>query len=333
MLAIKLLGQFSVMLDGRLVEIPSRPAQLLLANLLLNAGSPQPREVLAGLLWPDSSSENARANLRHALWQLRPAIDPAGDTRADYIVHTPHDITFNRQSAYTFDVDILQCERPNWTTEALMDAAVAYGGELLPGFYESWVVLERARLAVVFDRRMTRLLDQLIDERRWDDALAWAARWMTLEVAPEHAYRAMMRAYGALGDSGRVVAAYEQCRDVLLAELGVEPSPETRRLAESLVRFAPSGPPFLGDHPDFAGRDHVAHRIAARKPVSGTRPAPVATPIAIEWRRAGPYRLVLGLAAVVVAVDITLAGRRRAGRAQDRHVGIRNRVSRKKLGF
>jgi DNA-binding SARP family transcriptional activator len=65
MLEVKLLGQFEVLQDGRHLTIPTRNAQSLFAYLILNAGKAQRRERLAGLLWPDSSEDNARGNLRH----------------------------------------------------------------------------------------------------------------------------------------------------------------------------------------------------------------------------------------------------------------------------
>ena len=74
MLEIRLLGQFEVRIDGKPIEIPSRPAQSLLAYLILNAKVSHRREKLAGLLWPDSDETNARRNLSQALWRLRKAI-------------------------------------------------------------------------------------------------------------------------------------------------------------------------------------------------------------------------------------------------------------------
>ncbi len=235
MLDIRLLGQLRVMLDDRPVKLATRPAQLLLIHLVLQRETPQPREVVAELLWPASTSENARANLRHALWQLRAAVDGVAGSPTPYLVHTPHAIAFNCRSDYTLDVEILEREQPVWTTAALIDAAAAYHGELLPGFYESWIILERERLAVVFERRMSRLLDRLLEEGRWDDTLLWAERWITLDNAPEPAYRAMMRAYAALGDSSGVMVAYRHCRDALRTGLGVEPSQATQALVEQLT--------------------------------------------------------------------------------------------------
>jgi DNA-binding SARP family transcriptional activator len=75
MLEVRLLGQFEVLRDGRRLTIPTRNAQSLFAYLILNAGKAIRREKLAGLLWPDSSEENARSNLRHELWRLRKAIE------------------------------------------------------------------------------------------------------------------------------------------------------------------------------------------------------------------------------------------------------------------
>jgi DNA-binding SARP family transcriptional activator len=67
MLRIYFLGQFRVEVDRQPVAIPSRPAQSLFAYLALNSGIVHRREKLAGLLWPDSSDEHARAYLRQGI--------------------------------------------------------------------------------------------------------------------------------------------------------------------------------------------------------------------------------------------------------------------------
>ena len=84
MLDVRLLGKFEVMQDGRRLIIPTRNAQSLFAYLMLNAGIAHRRERLAGLLWPDSSEDNARSNLRHELWRLRKALGNEAES------HLPH---------------------------------------------------------------------------------------------------------------------------------------------------------------------------------------------------------------------------------------------------
>lgn len=83
MLEIYLLGQFRAVLDGQPVQIPERPAQSLLAYLVLRPGAEHRREKLAGMLWPDSGEPHARSYLRHALWRIRKSVKDAGGTRID----------------------------------------------------------------------------------------------------------------------------------------------------------------------------------------------------------------------------------------------------------
>jgi DNA-binding SARP family transcriptional activator len=105
MLEVKLLGQFEVLRDGRRLTIPTRNAQSLLVYLVLNAGKSHRRERLAGLLWPDSSEENARSNLRHELWRLRKALESGGE--APFLVD---DLTipFKPPKEYALDVGVLE---------------------------------------------------------------------------------------------------------------------------------------------------------------------------------------------------------------------------------
>jgi DNA-binding SARP family transcriptional activator len=44
-----------------------------------------------------------------------------------------------------------------------------------------------------------------------------------------------MTCYAELGEKSRVLAHYEELRDLLWQELGVEPSPETVALVETLL--------------------------------------------------------------------------------------------------
>src|SRR5512134_3414977 len=90
MLEIRLLGEFNLRRNGQTVGIPSRPAQSLLAFLILTAGTVHRRERLAGLLWPEISDADARRNLRRALWHIRKATDGQMQLQTDDINITFH---------------------------------------------------------------------------------------------------------------------------------------------------------------------------------------------------------------------------------------------------
>jgi hypothetical protein len=67
--ALRLFGVPEIERDGRPVHVARRKALALLAYLAATQ-QPQPRDLLAALLWPDLGQENARAMVRHALSAL-----------------------------------------------------------------------------------------------------------------------------------------------------------------------------------------------------------------------------------------------------------------------
>lgn len=243
MLQVWLLGQFEIRVEGRRAVIPSRAAQSLLAFLLMTAGTQHRREKLAGMLWPEMSEENARHNFRHELWRVRKSITPPSPTSPEYILAEDFTIGFNPNANYWLDV--LQLQRPADDLQSLVSNLSLYHGELLPGFYDDWVGLERERIAGVFEQKMQPLLEQLISDRQWQHVLEWADRWIALGQTPEPAYRGLMRAYAALGEPAKAALAYEHCAEALRNDLGVEPSPETRALFDELVRGDKTAQPML----------------------------------------------------------------------------------------
>jgi predicted ATPase/DNA-binding SARP family transcriptional activator len=231
MLEIRLLGTFEIKEGKKTVGITSRPAQSLFAYLVLSAGTSHRREKLAGMLWPDSLEETARSNLRHALWRIRKVI-PA-KPGVEYLLTDDLSITFNASSEYWLDVDQVEKLGEGASIDHLMTVLAEYQGELLPGFYEDWVILAREHIASVFEHHMARLLSLLQEQQRWLDTLHWAERWIELGQKPETAYRALMSAHAAKGDMSKVAAAYERCAKTL-KEFGIEPSDQTQALYQRL---------------------------------------------------------------------------------------------------
>jgi DNA-binding SARP family transcriptional activator len=275
MLEVRLLGQFELRVDGVVQVLPSRPAQSLLAYLVLHAGTPQRRERLAGLLWPDRSDVSARRNLRTALWHIRKVLGDEKAAAGGYILSDGITTTFNQESAYWLDVSALEgAAEAGRTSTALIEIVSLYRGELLPGFYDDWVVLERDRLETVFEAGMVRLLGLLLAEERWSDVLAWSGRWIAFGQAPEPAYRALMAAHAGLRDLPSVARVYSRCQEALREELGVEPSAATVTLYEALIRGeSPAGlaPQILPGSPPRTTSAQPADEAAAG-PAPGDAP-------------------------------------------------------------
>src|SRR5215207_597644 len=231
MLEVRLLGRFEVSRDGKPIAITSRPAQSLFAYLILSAGTSHRREKLAGLFWPDSLEETARDNLRHALWRVRKALESASSVR--FLHADDLGIGFEKSSDYWLDAADLEKLSENASADELMAVLSEYQGELLPGFYDEWVALEREHLASIFEHHMARLMSLLQTENRWLDILEWSEHWIQLGQKPEPAYRALMSAHAAKGDMSKVAATYERCVKSL-HEFGMEPSEQTKEVYENL---------------------------------------------------------------------------------------------------
>jgi predicted ATPase/DNA-binding SARP family transcriptional activator len=231
MLEVRLLGTFEIKYKKKSISISSRPSQSLFAYLLLSAGTSHRREKLAGMLWPDSLEETARDNLRHSLWRIRKALPPT--PKAEYLLTDDLSIAFNASSEYWLDAAELEKLRENTSAAELISVLSEYQGELLSGFYDEWVELEREHLSSIFEHHMARLLSLLKAENRWLDVLDWSERWIKLGKKPEPAFQALMSAHAAKGDMSKVAATYERYVKSL-REFGIEPSKPTKELYENL---------------------------------------------------------------------------------------------------
>ncbi len=208
---------------------------------MLNADKSHRRERLAGLLWPESEESNARGNLRHALWRLGKSIGRG------YFHTQSGSIAFNTQEPFRLDVAVLEEGPRDDSLEAMLEVVSAYEGELLPGFYDDWIDLERERLKSVYEQRMKGLLERLVNEHRWAAVLEWGERWIGHGQFSEQPYRALMRAHWALGDRANLAATYHRLRDSLEQEMDIEPSPQTQKLYDELVESEFPGHP---SHPE-----------------------------------------------------------------------------------
>jgi len=242
MLRVRLLGTFNVTYKNKVVSLASRPAQSLLAYLILSAGTAHRREKLAGMLWPDSLEGTARDNLRHALWRVRKALESGSPT--PFLQADDLSIGFKQSSEYWLDAAELENVSETAPADELIAVLSAYEGELLPGFYDEWVVLEREHLSSIFEHHMARLMSLLQANQRWLDILDWAERWIKLGQKPEPAFQALMSAHAAKGDMSKVAATYERCVRSL-REFGIEPSNQTKELYENLKSSEESPKPIL----------------------------------------------------------------------------------------
>jgi predicted ATPase len=128
--------------DAVIRHWPSQPTALLLATLAMAPGRPRAREALIELLWPGAPPQAGRNRLRQALSALRRLLeDPARDLPV--VLHADHRTV--HIDAAAVGCDAAEFERA-LAEHRFADARAAWGGELMPGIYDDWVVEARERL-------------------------------------------------------------------------------------------------------------------------------------------------------------------------------------------
>lgn len=220
----------------RSVEGLPRGAQRLVAHLCLS-GRP-PRAAIAGHLWPDVPEDHAHGSLRSALWRLHKAapglvevtgssLALAAGVRVDVRDLTDWARRVQDPGSVLDDVEVPDC---------------SVRGELLPGWFDDWVLLERERLRQLRMHALELVAERLSDAGRHGDALQAAYAAVHAEPLRESAHRTVVRVHLAEGNLAEALRAYERFHALLADELGVAPSEHMTRLVHALRRPRPAVP-------------------------------------------------------------------------------------------
>ena len=265
MLQVTLLGEQAIADDATgTVRTRSSRTIALVGFLVVHAGSPQTRQRIAGLFWPDSTDAQALTNLRRELHHLRQVL---GDETS--LVVTSKDLCWHDTESCRVDVRTFGIQRRAALAAAATDdadgvltyarAAIAeYQGDLLPGMYDDWLLEARSEL----ERQCVDLCDRLSQARaRTGDlsgAVAAARRRVALQPLEEVGYRTLMQLQADLGDRAGAVSTYHHCASALERELGLDPDQATRRTLDRLLAQAPpaAAPPQTIEAP--VGRSGLA---------------------------------------------------------------------------
>jgi DNA-binding SARP family transcriptional activator/TolB-like protein/Tfp pilus assembly protein PilF len=221
--------------DGRDLETLARQSKRTALLIYLAAAVPNGlhrRDTLLALFWPELDETHARASLSQALYVLRNELgEQAIVTRGDGEVGLSRDVVWCDARAFEAALDAGQ------PAEAL----ALYRGALLDGFFlsdvpefERWLERERDRLrerAAVGGWALAEAsaaAGDVFEAERW-------ARWAAaLAPADEAVIRRLMTFLRGQGDRAAALRAYAAYTLTLKQEYELEPSAETRALAEAI---------------------------------------------------------------------------------------------------
>jgi DNA-binding SARP family transcriptional activator len=247
--AVLLFGGPYVMQNGGRLEVPDGSKRLLVF-VALSTGRVD-RRFVAGSLWPVGDDERAAGNLRSALWRLRCAgIDLLDSDKRGLILRpgTVVDVTIVCDwAARLVAGSVTQADlcTVGWRNNAM---------DLLPGWYDDWVIFERERIRQRLLHALEMLSRRLVLAGRYAEAVEAAISAVSADPLRESANRVLIEAHLAEGNLIEGRRAYERYRDIVRRELGVEPGRDLASLVE------------VGHRPDHRGY-WDGHSALTRQPV------------------------------------------------------------------
>ncbi|HEX4245226.1 MAG TPA: BTAD domain-containing putative transcriptional regulator [Acidimicrobiales bacterium] len=233
---LHLLGTFELRMDDRVVDVPAS-AQRVLA-LVAFQRRPIHRLHLAGLLWPDVPEDRAKANLRSALWRLNSCTSTV-IRRVQGQLALSEDTTVDVHQLADRATRLLHSHEQ--VTEADLECA-GLDVELLPDWYEEWLVPEREHLRQLRLHALEALGYRLVELHRLAEAVLVALDAVHADPLRESAHRLLIEVHLAEGNRSEAVRQQRRYARLLYTELGIAPSPAF----EALLPVEPSITPMAG---------------------------------------------------------------------------------------
>ncbi len=239
-LSIYGLGRSQVKMDGKPVTATSwanqKRARELFFFLLTNPNKSLTKEEIGLSLWPDSSTDQLRLQFRNTVYYIRYALGQ------DVILSNERRYAFNADMDYSYDVQEFErklqqaesSETDSLKIKVLQECLELYQGEFFPEGEGIWVMTERQRLAQMCEHSRLTLAQLLLEKGEPKLALIQCQTILADNHCMESAHRLSMQAHAALGDRLGIINQYEQCKQFLQDELGLEPSKETEYLYKIL---------------------------------------------------------------------------------------------------
>jgi DNA-binding SARP family transcriptional activator len=220
-----LLGGFRLVVGGELV--PVGPSGERVLAVIACRGRQISRAKLAQVLWPDTSSERAHANLRTAVYRLV--------RRAPGVVHvTGGHIQLSSSVRVDLDGAARLAQRllagPVDQDDDGSDTGVDFYEDLLPDWDEEWLADHQRRYRQLRLTALEALAARLGSAGRHGAAVQAALAAVQADGLRDSAHETLIRAHLAQGNRHEAYLHFTAYRRILRDELGLEPPAAIRQL-------------------------------------------------------------------------------------------------------
>ncbi len=236
-LRLSLLGDFSLLATG--VERPMAAGSRRLIVLLALMGQRMRRQAVAGTLWPDADDARACASLRSALLRLGHSGGQLLRVNGTTLSLDPG-VRVDLREAQAEARRLLADEAPLSPADRRGDTAGLLSLELLPGWYDDWVLIEVEAWRQLRLHAIEALSVRLTAAGCHAAAILAALAAVSADPFRESARCVLIRGYLAEGNRSDALREFGRYRRLLRGSLGVEPSPRLRALAGAAITQQPS---------------------------------------------------------------------------------------------
>lgn len=227
---VRLLDRFCFEYDAAPLVLPAA-LERLVAFLALRGSSR--RCVVAGTLWPEVSEDHALASLRTSIWRMN-RLAPGLLTATGGSVAVSEAASVDSRDQEEFATGLLRGELDD---DGVVDGlSVLWGGDMLPGWYDDWVIFERDRLQQLRLHALERAAAVLLRRRKVDLALQTALEAVRAEPLRETSNAVLISVYLAEGNVVDALRQYDVFRSLIGVELGMVPSPRLAGLLPGHAR-------------------------------------------------------------------------------------------------
>lgn len=246
LLEIWAFGRFEAAIGG--VSLPDnyfkrKRTKLLLVLLAANRGRDLSIDAIAAAMWPEQGAKMGRKNF-YSVWSQLRRVLTLPDGTCPYLVKHQYGCRLDERFVHSDIARLDDICRELLFGRVDFDAWLEIYSEIDRCYVGEFMPTERANPLITKTREdyRTRLVDaltaatlRLVDAGGAQSGIWFARSALAHDKTREDAYVALMRAQIASGQRTAAMMTYHTCRRVLADELGIDPSPETTALYESLL--------------------------------------------------------------------------------------------------
>lgn len=225
---------------------PTRRARDILCFIVSRRHHRASKDTIIDTFWGETDFDVVEKNFHPTVSHIRKALNSNQPLKQNFLLYRDGDYQLNSEFSYRIDTeefDRLLAEGENARRARQFEdcikfyeqALTFYRGEFMQGSYEPWVEEQRTYYREQYLRLLEALAGVAQTSEDWPKAMQLAQLIIREDQFREDIHCVVMKAQAAMGNRGAAKEHYEGLKRLLKTELGVEPSPETRKLYQQLI--------------------------------------------------------------------------------------------------